>query len=85
MVGIRADLRELGADFCRVEEVEVDGFFDAGEDPVGTGSRRVGAVLRQIKSPAAQHVAEENGETDEQDGQREECAATQGRAFDHVC
>src|SRR5437762_3141094 len=50
---------------------------------VGAGRDGVEAVLRQIQPPAAQCVVEEDGESDEQQREREERAAAECRAFVH--
>src|SRR5438105_3920065 len=77
------ELRQLSCGLLREEEVQVDGLFDASEDTVGSERDGVEAVLRQIQPPAAQRVVEEDGESDEQQREREERAAAECRAFVH--
>ena len=77
------ELRQLSCGLLREEEVQVNGLFCAGEDTVGSGRDGVEAVLRQIQPPAAQRVVAEDGESDEQQREREERAAAECRTFVH--
>ncbi len=81
---IGADLGNLACRLLRVEEIEIDGLLDVAEDSVGSRSRRVQMILREVEPPAAQRVAEQHREAHEEQGERDERAAAECRAFRHA-
>ncbi len=70
-------LGDLVCGFFREEEVQVDGLLDALQDPVRAGRRGVQMVLGEIQPPAAQRVVEEDRESYEEEGERQQCAAAE--------
>ena len=81
-VGVQ--LRNLRRGLLREEEVEIDRLLDVGKDVVRAGRGRIEVVLRQIQAPAAQRVLEQDGEADEQQGERERACRRRVSSVCHV-
>ena len=73
--------RLFGGELLREEEVQVDRLLDALQDAIGTGCRGVEVVLGEVQSPATQRVVEQDRECDEDQGERNQCAAAECQAF----
>jgi hypothetical protein len=77
---IRAQSGQLLGRLVREEEIEVDGFLDAGEHVARAFAECVELVLGEIGSHAAQpEVARDHG-NDERDEQQRECRIAQLRS-----